>query len=83
MDESYQGPRLEGDLTPAFMKELLEWQKREKKLHRKYAYKVLVVTPLYVCTLQLDIILFNFHSDRTISAGDYEESAYISGCVNT
>ena len=40
VDDSYQGPRLEKDFTPEFMKELLDWQKREKKLHRKYAYKV-------------------------------------------
>ena len=40
VDDSYQGPRLEEDLTPEFMKELLDWQKKEKKLHRKYAYKV-------------------------------------------
>jgi hypothetical protein len=40
VDDSYQGPRLEDDLSPEFMKELLDWLKKEKKLHRKYAYKV-------------------------------------------
>ena len=41
MEESYCGPKWEeGELTPEFMSELLEWQRQEKKLHRKYAYKV-------------------------------------------
>ena len=41
VEESYEGPRWEeGDMTPEFMTRLLDWQKDEKKLHRKYAYKV-------------------------------------------
>ena len=41
VEESYEGPRWEeGDMMPEFMTQLLDWQKDEKKLHRKYAYKV-------------------------------------------
>ena len=41
VDESYSGPRWDnGELSAEFMSDLLEWLKEEKKLHRKYAYKV-------------------------------------------
>ena len=41
VEESYSGPRWdEGELTAEFMDSLLEWLKDEKRLHRKYAYKV-------------------------------------------
>ena len=41
MEEGYRGPRWdEGELRSEFMEELLQWFKDEKKLHRKYAYKV-------------------------------------------
>mmetsp|Transcript_55248 Transcript_55248/g.131715 ORF Transcript_55248/g.131715 Transcript_55248/m.131715 type:complete len:496 (+) Transcript_55248:109-1596(+) len=39
VDSSYEGPRYEsGKLTPEFCKELMEWQKAEKNIARKYAY---------------------------------------------
>ena len=40
VEYSYQGPRLDGDITAEFMQDLLQWFKEEKKLHKKYAYKV-------------------------------------------
>ena len=41
VEESYEGPRWEeGEITGEFMTQLLDWQREEKKLHRKYAYKV-------------------------------------------
>ena len=41
MEEGYSGPRWEeGELSSEFMSDLLQWLKDEKKLHRKYAYKV-------------------------------------------
>lgn len=40
VDDSYQGPRMDEEISAGFMKELMEWLRKEKKLHRKYAYKV-------------------------------------------
>ena len=40
VEHSYQGPRLDGDITAEFMQDLLQWFKEEKKVHKKYAYKV-------------------------------------------
>ena len=46
IEDSYDGPVLEdGEVTEKFMLELMEWYKAEKKLHKKYAYKV----SSYVC----------------------------------
>ena len=43
IEEEYTGPKLDnGKVTEEFMKELLEWYREEKKLHRKYAYKILL-----------------------------------------
>ena len=40
VEEKYEGPRLEEEVTKEFMKELIQWHKDEKKLHKKYAFKV-------------------------------------------
>ena len=41
VEETYEGPRWEeGEIAVEFMTGLLDWLKDEKKLHRKYAYKV-------------------------------------------
>lgn len=41
IEDDYVGPKLEnGNVTVKFMEELLDWYKNQKKLHRKYAYKV-------------------------------------------
>ncbi|XP_015119779.1 serine/threonine-protein phosphatase 5 [Diachasma alloeum] len=43
IDDDYTGPKLEdGKVTVTFMQELLKWYKDEKKLPRKYAYKILL-----------------------------------------
>ncbi|NXN14585.1 PPP5 phosphatase, partial [Indicator maculatus] len=43
IEDEYSGPKLEGGkVTLAFMKELMEWYKEQKKLHRKCAYQILV-----------------------------------------
>lgn len=41
--DSYQGPRVadEEPITFEFVKELMAWQKEEKKLHPHYAYRIL------------------------------------------
>lgn len=41
IEDEYKGPQLEnGKVTLNFMKELMEFYKQEKKLHKKFAYKV-------------------------------------------
>ncbi len=41
VESSYSGPHLvEGKVTLEFMKELMQAYKEQKKLHRKYAFKV-------------------------------------------
>ncbi|XP_042884048.1 serine/threonine-protein phosphatase 5-like [Penaeus japonicus] len=43
IEDDYVGPRLEdGKVTENFMKELMEYYKAQKKLHRRYAYKILL-----------------------------------------
>ena len=43
VEDSYDGPKLEDNITPEFMKDLLKWFKEQKKLHKKYCYKVHIV----------------------------------------
>lgn len=41
IEDEYSGPKLEdGRVTVTFMKELMQWYKDQKKLHRKCAYQV-------------------------------------------
>ncbi|XP_066593853.1 serine/threonine-protein phosphatase 5 [Prorops nasuta] len=43
IEDEYTGPKLEdGKVTPEFMKDLIMWYWNQNKLHRKYAYKILL-----------------------------------------
>lgn len=43
IEDEYTGPKLvDGKVTLQFMQELLEWYRNQNKLHRKYAYKILL-----------------------------------------
>ncbi|XP_025909196.1 serine/threonine-protein phosphatase 5, partial [Nothoprocta perdicaria] len=43
IEDEYSGPKLEdGRVTLPFMKDLMQWYKEQKKLHRKCAYQILV-----------------------------------------
>ncbi|KAI9190062.1 Palmitoyl-protein thioesterase 1 [Blastocladiella emersonii ATCC 22665] len=42
VEPSYDGPSFEEGLTPEFVKELMEHFKKQKLLHKKYVYKILV-----------------------------------------
>ena len=54
VEEKYDGPRLECEVTAKFMEELLQYLKDQKKLHKKYAFKVSQYVP--VCSkLQLQL----------------------------
>lgn len=59
VEESYSGPRWdEGELTAEFMNNLLDWLKEEKRLHRKYAYKVERGMVASTCPVDLPLPLF-------------------------
>ncbi|CAJ0582299.1 unnamed protein product, partial [Mesorhabditis spiculigera] len=42
VDDKYQGPRWEGDLSAEFVLEMTNHFKKQQALHKKYAYKILV-----------------------------------------
>uniref|UniRef100_A0A8R1TVT2 protein-serine/threonine phosphatase n=1 Tax=Onchocerca volvulus TaxID=6282 RepID=A0A8R1TVT2_ONCVO len=42
VEATYDGPVFENEITLEFMKQMIETFKAEKKLHRKYAYKILL-----------------------------------------
>lgn len=43
IEDEYTGPKLEDNkVTVKFMQDLIQWYKSEKKLHQKYAYKILL-----------------------------------------
>lgn len=50
IEDDYTGPKLQDDttVTPEFMKELMQWYKDQKKLHKKYAYKILYDIDAYL-----------------------------------
>ena len=43
VESSYSGPRLESidDVTPEWVVSLMEWQRDQKKLHKKYATMII------------------------------------------
>lgn len=43
IEDEYTGPKLvDGKVTLQFMQDLLEWYRNQNKLHRKYAYQILL-----------------------------------------
>jgi len=51
IEDDYRGPHLEdGKVTVKFMQALLDWYRDQKKLHRKYAYKILCDVDAYFRT---------------------------------
>ncbi len=40
VEDKYTGTRLDDEIDEEFMKELMQWQKDQKNLHKKYAFKV-------------------------------------------
>jgi len=43
VEPEYDGPQWEGEITEEFVVQMIEMFKNDKRLHRKYAYKILVV----------------------------------------
>ncbi|KAB7504811.1 Serine/threonine-protein phosphatase 5 [Armadillidium nasatum] len=53
VEEDYSGPRLDdGEVTETFMLALMEHYKAQKKLHRKFAYKILLDIKKYFSSQQ-------------------------------
>lgn len=53
IEDEYSGPKLEdGKVTLDFMVSLMEHYKQQKKLHRKYAYKVIKCMFFFNSTLK-------------------------------
>ncbi|XP_072929717.1 serine/threonine-protein phosphatase 5 [Epargyreus clarus] len=49
IEDEYEGPTLEdGKVTLKFVKELMDFYKHEKRLHKKYAYKILIDVKTYL-----------------------------------
>lgn len=49
IEDEYIGPKLEdGKVTEKFIKDLMEWFKDQKKLHRKCAYQVNLTTRVQI-----------------------------------
>ncbi|XP_065894493.1 serine/threonine-protein phosphatase 5-like [Dysidea avara] len=42
VEDSYSGPKLDDDISAGFMKNMLQWFKDQKKLHKKYCYKIML-----------------------------------------
>jgi len=40
VEGSYSGPRLDSDISEEFMRDVLQCFNNQKKLHKKYVYKV-------------------------------------------
>lgn len=52
IEDDYSGPRLEdGKVTERFMEELIDHYTQQKKLHRRYAYKILLDVKEYLKSL--------------------------------
>lgn len=63
IEDEYEGPRLEeGMVTENFMLELMEHYKAQKKLHRRYAYKVVLCWVLGSTVLCVYIQTFILHT---------------------
>jgi serine/threonine-protein phosphatase 5 len=57
VEDSYEGPRLDEDITADFMVQMMSWFKDQKLLHKKYAYKILLgVEKLFVAMSAMEDI---------------------------
>lgn len=42
VEDDYNGPRLEGEITSLFMDSVIQWFQDRKVLHKKYAYRIIL-----------------------------------------
>lgn len=58
IEDEYEGPCLEdGKVTLKFVTDLMEYYKEQKKLHKKYAYKVSVASCIYILNIPFSCLL--------------------------
>lgn len=73
IEDDYTGPALEdGKVTLNFMKDLMEYYKQEKRLHKKYAYKVSCFIPMVLNLFSL-VYLFDSTHTKTIKCLNFTE----------
>ncbi|XP_044731006.1 serine/threonine-protein phosphatase 5 [Chrysoperla carnea] len=77
IEDEYKGPELEdGKVTLKFMKELMETYKNQGKLHRKYAYKILLDIKEYLMALPSLIEVPIGDNDKFTVCGDIHGQFY-------
>lgn len=77
IENEYKGPELEdGKVTLKFMMELMELYKKQGKLHRKYAYKILLDVKAYFMK-QPSLVDINIGDDEKFTVcGDIHGQFY-------
>ncbi|KAK4885343.1 hypothetical protein RN001_001614 [Aquatica leii] len=71
IENEYNGPELEdGKVTLQFMKDLMELYKKQGKLHRKYAYKILLDIKTYFMAQPSLIDVYIEDEDKFTVCGD-------------
>ncbi|TSP46835.1 Serine/threonine-protein phosphatase 5 [Bagarius yarrelli] len=77
IEDEYVGPKLEdGKVTLKFMKELMEWFKDQKKLHRKCAYQMLVQVKDVLSKLPSLVEITLKETDKITICGDTHGQYY-------
>ncbi|KAL6080783.1 hypothetical protein STEG23_031719 [Scotinomys teguina] len=77
IEDEYSGPKLEdGKVTITFMKELMQWYKEQKKLHRKCAYQILVQVKEVLCKLSTLVETTLKETEKITVCGDTHGQFY-------
>lgn len=78
VEDKYDGARLEGEMTPEFIEDMIERFKNGKKLHRKYVYQIIVTAKDIFCeeATMPDINIGKDH--RLTICGDTHGAYYIT-----
>ncbi|KAM3874989.1 serine/threonine-protein phosphatase 5 [Diretmus argenteus] len=77
IEDEYAGPKLEdGKVTLRFMKEMMEWFKDQKKLHRKCAYQILVQVKEVLSKLPSLVDITLKESEKITICGDTHGQFY-------
>uniref|UniRef100_A0A8C6LSH2 Serine/threonine-protein phosphatase n=1 Tax=Nothobranchius furzeri TaxID=105023 RepID=A0A8C6LSH2_NOTFU len=77
IEDDYVGPKLEdGKVTVQFMKDLMDWFKDQKKLHRKCAYQILVQVKDVLSKLQSLVEITLKETEKITVCGDTHGQFY-------
>nr|CAD7454075.1 unnamed protein product [Timema tahoe] len=85
IEDEYLGPKLEdGKVTEQFMKDLMESYKKQGKLHRKYAYKILLdVKQLFMSQPSLVDIKIEDKNKFTVCGDIHDRGSFSVECIFT